>query len=361
MPFFRAERSVIMNLHKQLAINNACYKAGRRIKPQGLMIHSTGANNPNLRRYVQPDDGLLGWHPFGNHFNVDSPGGRHVCVHAFIGKLKDGTIATYQILPWNMEAWHCGAGPRGSGNKTHISVEICEDNLRDPVYFNKVYREAVEFTAYICKEFGFIETDIICHSEGHALGIASNHADVMHWFPRHGKSMDTFRADVKALLHPASADKPPVTNAPSVSPGKPPVPPAFTLKRLLKLSATVTANTLNFRTGPSLLRSVIHRLKRGDKLTVLARKGAWTYVSTGGRRGYVYSKYISLGNYLRGEDVRAVQKALKAAGYDPGAIDGVFGLKTLAAVLAFQAARGLTADGIVGAKTAKALGGVWAG
>lgn len=50
------------------------------------------------------------------------------------------------------------------------------------------------------------ERDIICHSEGHTLGIASNHGDVMHWFPRFEKSMDTFRAEVKALLGGASGD-----------------------------------------------------------------------------------------------------------------------------------------------------------
>ena len=44
------------------------------------------------------------------------------------------------------------------------------------------------------------EKNILCHSEGYKLGIASNHADVMHWFPRFGKSMDTFRAEVKRLL-----------------------------------------------------------------------------------------------------------------------------------------------------------------
>ena len=41
---------------------------------------------------------------------------------------------------------------------------------------------------------------VICHSEGHQRGIASNHADVMHWFPQYGKSMDTFRADVARKL-----------------------------------------------------------------------------------------------------------------------------------------------------------------
>lgn len=41
---------------------------------------------------------------------------------------------------------------------------------------------------------------VICHKEGNLRGIASNHKDVTHWFPIHGKSMDTFRADVAAEL-----------------------------------------------------------------------------------------------------------------------------------------------------------------
>ncbi len=93
-----------MNLHKLFLTNNECYKVGRTITPKGIMVHSTGANNPNIKRYVGPDDGLLGVNQYGNHWNVERPGGRQVCVHAFIGKLKDGTIATYQTLPWNMRA-----------------------------------------------------------------------------------------------------------------------------------------------------------------------------------------------------------------------------------------------------------------
>jgi hypothetical protein len=164
------------------------------------MVHSTGANNPNLKRYVQPDDGLLGTNNAGNHFNQFRPGGRKVCVHAFIGKLADGTIATYQTLPWAMRGWHSGTGSKGSANNMgYIGFEICEDGLTDPAYFKKVYREAVELTAYLCKLYKLDPKKdgvIICHSEGHKRGIASNHEDVMHWFPKHGKSMDTFRADV---------------------------------------------------------------------------------------------------------------------------------------------------------------------
>ncbi len=194
-----------MNLRKLILTNNACYKAGRTIISKGIMVHSTGANNPNLKRYVGPDDGLLGKNQYNNHWNQDKPGGRQVCVHAFIGKLADGSIATYQTLPWNHRGWHAG----GKANDTHIGFEICEDGLSDSTYFNKVYREAVELCVYLCKLYGLTERSIICHSEGRKLGIASNHADVMHWFPKHGKSMDTFRADVKSGLIPDVPVEPP--------------------------------------------------------------------------------------------------------------------------------------------------------
>lgn len=196
-----------MNLHKLILTNNACYKAGRTITPKGIMVHSTGANNPNLKRYIGPDDGLLGKNQYGNHWNQDKPDGRQVCVHGFIGKLADGSIATYQTLPWNMRGWHCGSGSKGSGNDTHIGFEICEDGLTDAAYFNAVYKEATELCAYLCKQYGLNETSIICHSEGYKLGIASNHGDVMHWFPKHSKSMDTFRAEVKKLLAASETPK----------------------------------------------------------------------------------------------------------------------------------------------------------
>lgn len=196
-----------MNLHKLFFTENACYKAGRKITVKGIMVHSTGANNPWLKRYVGPDDGLLGKNQYNNHWNTHHPGGREVCVHGFIGKLADGTIATYQTLPWDHRGWHAG----GSANNTHIGFEICEDGLADATYFAKVYKEAVELCVYLCKLYGLTEQNIICHSEGYRKGIASNHGDVMHWFPKHGKSMDTFRADVKLLLNAAAEPEEPKT------------------------------------------------------------------------------------------------------------------------------------------------------
>jgi N-acetylmuramoyl-L-alanine amidase len=57
-----------------------------------------------------------------------------------------------------------------------------------------------------------------------------------------------------------------------------------------------------------------------------------------------------------GTDVKTVQQKLKNWGYYTGSVDGVYGTKTKAAVIYFQKKNGLTADGIVGAKTLAALG-----
>jgi len=203
-PDNKTEGGFSMNLKTLLLTKNACYIAGKNITPKGIMVHSTGANNPNLKRYVGPDDGLLGVNQYNNHWNQANPDGRQVCVHAFIGKLADSSIATYQTLPWNHRGWHCG----GDGNNTHISFEICEDGLTDAVYFGKVYQEAVELCAYLCKMYGFNPLQdgvIIGHYEGYKRGIASNHSDPNNWFPKHGKSMDTFRAAVKAAMDGGTA------------------------------------------------------------------------------------------------------------------------------------------------------------
>ena len=58
----------------------------------------------------------------------------------------------------------------------------------------------------------------------------------------------------------------------------------------------------------------------------------------------------------KGDEVVTLQKKLKQWGYYDGAVDGVFGSATQKAVQYFQRKNGLTADGIVGAKTAAALG-----
>jgi N-acetylmuramoyl-L-alanine amidase len=59
--------------------------------------------------------------------------------------------------------------------------------------------------------------------------------------------------------------------------------------------------------------------------------------------------------FVRGDDVRALQRRLNVLGFDPGREDGIFGEQTARAVHDFQANVGLHADSIVGASTLQAL------
>ena len=184
-----------MRLRKQYLTKNDCYRAGRTIRPQGVMVHSTGANNPSVARYV-PGDDVIGRNQYGNDW--DRPGVEK-CAHAFVGRFADGSVGTVQTLPWNRRGWHCGRGKNGSANDTHISFEICEDGLEDASYFKAVYQEAVELTAMLCREHNLdplADGVVICHKEGYHRGIASNHSDVLHWSPKFGKTRDDFRGDV---------------------------------------------------------------------------------------------------------------------------------------------------------------------
>ena len=57
----------------------------------------------------------------------------------------------------------------------------------------------------------------------------------------------------------------------------------------------------------------------------------------------------------RGQEVKDLQSRLNALGYYNDEIDGQFGALTKAAVIEFQKANGLNADGMVGAETKEVL------
>lgn len=191
-----------MDYNVQLLTLNECYSSqiGKvDEKPLGIIVHSTGANNPNLSRYVQPDDGRLGKHPYENHFNRE---GLEKCVHAMIGKDKNGVVCTYQTLPLNICAWGVGRGSKGSYNydPMYLQIEICEDALDDEVYYSQAMGEAKELCAKWCKMFGIPAENVISHKEAHDRGYASDHGDVDHWLKIFGDTMHGFRADVIDLM-----------------------------------------------------------------------------------------------------------------------------------------------------------------
>ena len=198
-----------MEIREHILTNNDCYKAGRTIVPQGIMVHSTGTAQPDVEVFLRQ------W---------DRPG-VEACAHAFVH--QGGVVET---LPWNWRGWHAGSPPDGgiSANNTHISFEILEpaghtyqggvmagyDAAGNAPYFTRVYRNAVELCAFLCRLYGFDpKRDIVDHHEGCLRDIASNHADVSHWFPKHNKSMDTLRADVAALLAGAPEEEGSMTQA----------------------------------------------------------------------------------------------------------------------------------------------------
>lgn len=191
-----------MKLVQSIMTKNPCYTAGRKITVKGLMLHSVGCPQPNASVFIK---------------NWNTPSYGTACVHGFIDG-NDGTV--YQTLPWNHRGWHCASGPKGSGNNTHIGVEMCEpasirytggssftcSNLSAArTSVKKTYEAAVELFAYLCKLYGLNPTAdgvIISHREGHARGIASNHGDPEHLWNGLGMgyTMHTFRKDVKEKM-----------------------------------------------------------------------------------------------------------------------------------------------------------------
>jgi hypothetical protein len=181
------------------ATRSDCYKSYRKITPEGIVVHSSGCNNPNLKRYVQPDDGNLGVNYNRNSWNEP---GQDVIPHATIGLNKNDEVKTYQVLPFDCACWCVGSGWKGSYNydPAYIQFEILEDDLYDKDYCVKCYKKAVELCAYLCKKFGFGVDKIVSHHEAGQEGMGSQHVDPDNWWPKHGLSMNQFRNDVKAAI-----------------------------------------------------------------------------------------------------------------------------------------------------------------
>ena len=161
-----------MKLVESIMTRNPCYTAGRKITVKGLMLHSVGCPQPKASAFISS------W---------NSPAHDTSCVHGFIDG-NDGTV--YQTLPWNHRGWHCGSGSKGSGNNTHIGVEMCEpacirytagsnftcsDMAEAKAVAERTYEAAVELFAMLCKKYGLdplADGAIISHREGHSRGIA---------------------------------------------------------------------------------------------------------------------------------------------------------------------------------------------
>ena len=213
---------------------STCYKGTQPMQVRGVLWHSTGANNPTIKRYVQPDDNagnkyellnIIGVNKYHNDWNHIT---RKAGVNAWIGKLNDGNVSTVQALPWHYRPWGCGSGKKGSCNDGWIQFEVCEDNLKDQKYFEQIYNEGIELTAYLCRLYNINPTGtvklnevvvptILSHAESYKLGLGSNHGDIDYWFKKYGKTMADVRKDVEKLLKATTTPAPTPAPAPSTA------------------------------------------------------------------------------------------------------------------------------------------------
>lgn len=272
-----------MELKQCIFTHSKCYLTAQKMtgdKPTGIVVHSTGANNKTLKRYVQPIKGDanydevitdLGKNSFGNHWNKS----KNACVHAFIGTNAAGEVETYQVLPWNYCAWGVGKGKKGSYNynpTARIQFEICEDNLKDEAYFNAVMKEAQELCAYLCKLYNLDVRQICSHAEAYKEGYGTNHGDCDHWLKKYGKTMDWFRDQVYKIITGKVAPE-------NFAPYK----------------VKVTASALNIRKGPGTNYKTAGSIKNKGVYTIVAEsygEGATKWGKLKSGAGWISLDYV---------------------------------------------------------------------
>lgn len=187
---------------------NRCYKAAKRADHVGVLVHSTGAVNRNICRYVDAPE-IVGINKYGNHWNKEAA---DKCMHGFVGYDKNQDVIAVNTLPYSYACWGCGKGSNGSYNynpQAHIQFEICQGSDTDSTYYWKAINAAVLYVAYLCKQFGFTADNVCSHKEAAIAGYASNHGDPESWMKHFGDNMTQFRTRVAALLDGGTLDDAP--------------------------------------------------------------------------------------------------------------------------------------------------------
>jgi hypothetical protein len=182
------------------AKKNGAYKSGRVLSPvQGCVNHSVGCAQPSVD-------------VFYNLMNTSSAGWG---VNALLGDFHKGEGRIILALKENARPWGCAKGKYGSWNNSRIQWEVCEpaghtyaggrminyDVKKNQGYFERMWKMLVAWNVYCVVKFGYPVSCIADHAESHKAGYGSNHGDLGHWIPKHGKNMDMLRAEVQAILN----------------------------------------------------------------------------------------------------------------------------------------------------------------
>ena len=282
------EGKMEIKLIDAIMTKSPCYTGGRLIDVKGMYLHSIGCPCEKAQNII-------------NNENQANAGAAVQAVVQANGEVWQG-LPVYPETKKAMRNWHCGSGSKGSGNNTHIGVEMTEpatikytggsswvevgdgSNTKAVVLAN--YKNAVAYFALRCKQFGLDPLKdgvIISHKEGHDRGYASNHGDPEHIWGKFGLTMNQFRRDVKTAM----------TGGTSSVTGQPTVVDTGSQK-VNALNGTVMviyekSDGINIRTAPTFGDNVVKVVKKGAAYTVtgISADEKWYQIVDGGKKRYI--------------------------------------------------------------------------
>lgn len=190
-----------LNIIQNYLKKNRCYIANVKRTPIGIQMHTIGTDQGTAASVAE----------YWNQ-NIIS-----ACVTYCVDCDTEGKVL--QFLPESTRSW----ADAGFGNSNLITIEICESDyikytsgasykITNEAKFKadimRGYNTAVLLCADICNRYGWDPTAklsnglylISSHDEGRRAGVSSAHVDPTHIWPQIGKTMDTFRADVKTAM-----------------------------------------------------------------------------------------------------------------------------------------------------------------
>ena len=186
------------HLEVRPATRNGAFRSGRSINPTGAVNHSVGCAQPSVEVFFRlMNDEDAGWG-----------------VNAILGDFHKGEGRIILALDIEARPWGCGSGKKGSWNNTKVQWEVCEpaghtyaggtmigyDVEKNAGYFERMWKMLVAWNVYCAVKLGYPVSGISDHAESYRAGYGSNHSDLGHWLPKHGKSMSALRAEVQAIL-----------------------------------------------------------------------------------------------------------------------------------------------------------------
>ncbi len=239
-----------MSLIREDLISNSKYarKCPYTMNPIGIAIHNTYNDAPakNEASYMKSNNNQVSF-----HIVVDD-------------------IEAIKVIPFNRNAWACGDGSAGNGNRKYISLEICYSKSGGTKFANSE-KLASKVVAEICKDYGW------------GIDRVKAHRDFAKKDCPHRTNMDAFKKMVKNELRNNSNQEQSKLN--------------FKNGDYSGRKARVTTDVLNVRFDRGVGYNVIGKLKKGQVVSINYCLNGW--ISIEGYKGnkglgFISTDYLEL-------------------------------------------------------------------